>query len=260
MDIKKQVASIQQSAISDPRFKHNEEVEITPEAVKAVEMIFNSMLPHFPAWRQTCPTDEDLGRLKAAWTKAIIRYSRKTGRKPNFKAGLLACEESETDWLPSVGKFLKLCEQSNDLMQFAERALKLFNSGQKQIDNVGRMVTGNHGFDLKQMKAADTNKRFIELYLGYAENTPIEALESHLLTETVQLSDQQRKEAEKRAEMARNEFLGKFSGLIADKPEEKTKKQVKTGIQSVKPATSYKSPAQLEKEKKRQLKAIGRKL
>ncbi len=258
MDIQNEIAKIQNSAVNDPRFKKNEEVVITPEAVHAVEAIFASMLPHFPAWRQTCPTDEDLGRLKAAWTKAIIRHSRKTGKKPNFKAGVIACEESDSDWLPSVGKFLKWCEQEGDLTQHAQSALDLFNSAQKQIDSVGQMVVSKHAFDLKQMKAADTNKRFIELYLSYAENNAIEPLEAFALTETVQLSPEQKKDAEKRTEDAKNEFFSKFNQfreLNPEIPAETTEKAL--GIKQGSLKAHNKSKRELEEERERQLKAIG---
>lgn len=255
MDIRKQVKQIQDSAISDPRFKQNEEIQITPEAVNYVDKVFRSILPHFPAWRQTCPTDSDLGMMKAAWTKAIVRHSMKTGSLPNAKAGVTACEESDSDWLPSVGKFIKMCEQSNDLMPLAQRALDLFNSAQKQIDNVGKMVTGKHGFDLKNMKAAETGKRFIELYLSYAEDNPIESLEAFALPQSVQLSDEQLKEAEKRKQAAQNQFFKQFGSIKADKPVEQPKKEVK-GVQKGSLKTYSKTPKQLDEERKRQLDAI----
>ena len=260
MDIKKQIANIQQSAATNQRWKQDAEIEITDHALDGVDKLFKSILPHFPAWRQTCKTEEELGRLKLAWTKALIRNKVKTGKNLNLKAGILACEESDTDWLPSCGKFIKWCEQDDNCTAFAERAYKLFITGQKQIDTVGRMVTAGNSFELRQLKASECKKQFIELYLQFAENNAVEHLESHLLAEEVQLTTEQQKEAKKRAEAARNEFLGRFSCLIASKPDEKPIKQAKTGVQSVKKVTSYKSPAQLEKEKERQLKAIGRKL
>ena len=255
MNIQSEIEKIQNSAVNDPRFKKNEEVVITPEAVNYVEKLFNSLLPHFPAWRQSCPTDEDLGRLKSAWTKAIMRNFNKTGKKLNVKAGLLACEESDTDWLPSVGKFIKMCDQSNEVLPLAQRALDLFNSGQRQVDNVGKMVTAKHGFDLKQMKAAETGKRFIELYLSYAENNPIEQLDAFAITETVQLSPEQQKDADMRKQTAQNEFFAKFGCASVDKPVEQPKKQTK-GVSKGKIPTCNKSKKQMETERDRQLKAM----
>ena len=257
-EVQRRVAAIQKSAMTDPRFKQNQEVSVTSEDADYINKLFNSILPHFPAWRQTCPTDSDLQRLKMAWSKAFKRYIA-SGKKLNIKAGLIACEESDTDWLPSVGKFIKWCEQSNDLEQFAKRALDLFNSAQKQIDSVGKLVVSKHSFELKQMKASDTNKKFIELYLRYAENNAIEPLESNLLTETVQLSADQQKDADKRALEAQNQFLNQFSSLIEDKPETK-QVDCESGLKTGSTKVYSKTVSDKQKEKERQLKIARGKL
>jgi hypothetical protein len=261
MNIKQQVAKIQQSAISDPRFKQSEaEPEITDNALAGVNKLFNSILPHFPAWRQSCPTDDDLSRLKLVWTKSLMHHKQKTGKNLNLKAGITACEESETDWLPSVGKFISMCEQSTDLTECAKRALDLFNSAQKQIESVGQMVVSKHGFNLKKMKASDTNKYFVEYYLSYTQDYNIEPLESHLLTDGVQLSQEQQKDADKRSQAAQNSFLSKFSNLVGDKPEQTEVIREKTGITQGSLRVPQKTAIQLEDEKKRQLEMIKGKI
>jgi len=260
-EIQKQVANIQQSAQTDPRFKKSAEVEVTPEAKEYTNRIFKSLLPHFPAWRQSCPEKEDLGRLKNAWTKAIMRHELKVGKKLNVRAGLLACEESDTDWLPSVGKFIKMCDQSNELLPLAQRALDLFNSAQKQIDNIGQMVVSKHAFSLKQMKAAETNKQFIELYLSYAENNPIEGLEVFALTETVQLSPEAQKAKQGRTEDAKNEFFAKFNAYTEKNPNVPTEIVEKViGIKQGSLKSYNKSVKQLDEERQRQLDAIKGKM
>ena len=256
-EIQKHISNIQQSAQTDPRFKQYDEVTVTPEAKEYTNRIFKSLLPHFPAWRQSCPEPDDLGRLKNAWTKAIMRHELKTGKKLNVRAGLLACEESDTDWLWSVGKFIKMCDQSNDLLPLAQRALDLFNSAQKQVDSVGQMVVSKHAFNLKQMKAEQTSKQFIELYLKYAENNAIEPLEAFALTETVQLSPEQLKDKQKRTQAAQDEFFSKFNKFVEKNPgipAETVEKAI--GIKQGSLKTYNKSVKQLEEEKQRQLDAI----
>ena len=170
-----------------------------------------------------------------------------------------ARKSRSTTWFPSVGEFIDLCKGNDNKMEFAQRGLDLFNSGQKQIDSVGKMVTGKHGFDLKSMKATETNKRFIELYLMYAGNNEIQALESNLLTETVQLSKEQQNDADKRALDAQNQFLNQFSNLIDEKEEVKpinVKSGVKTGSLKVK----VKSAKEIEDSRQRQLAMIKGKL
>ena len=268
-EIQKQISKIQLSAQTDPRFKQSAEVEVTPEAKEYTNRVFKSLLPHFPAWRQSCPEPDDLGRLKNAWTKAIMRHELKTGKKLNVKAGLLACEESDTDWLPSVGKFIKMCDQSNTVLPMAQRALDLFNSGQKQIDSVGKMVTGKHGFDLKNMKAADTGIRFIELYLSYAESNAIEGLEAFALEDMTTTSyDEQKRTREREArsdeenkaldDAAQNDFLSKFNSFLTKDVDihKEPAKQAKTGVTIGKIKTGSKPTALEQKEKERQLAMI----
>ena len=256
MDIRKEVAKIQESAQIDPRFKkHEEDLEITDSALDGVNKLFNSILPHFPAWRQSCPTDDDLSRLKLIWTKALTRNKQSTGKNLNLKAGITACEESDTDWFPSVGKFIKWCEQENGLLEFAQRALSLFNAGQKQTDNIGQMIMAKHKFDLKKMKASDSDKRFIELYLYFAENNPIKPLEAFALTETVQLSPEAQKAKQKRTQDAQDAFLKQFAGIKSDKPTEKPKKKA-VGVQKGSLKEFAKSSKSEHEEKQRQLDAI----
>jgi len=261
IDIHSQVKSIQDSLAVDPRFKKfQEDMPITDNALEGVNKLFNSILPHFPAWRQSCPTDDDLSRLKLVWTKSLMRQKQKTGKNINMKAGITACEESDSDWLPSVGKFIKMCEQGNDLLVLAERALDLFNNAQKQIDSVGQMVVAKHKFDLKAAKASDTNKRFIELYLRYSADNDIQPLEAFAIAETVQLSEEQKKDADNRCAIAQNEFLKSMHGLVG-KSEPKTEFKTKSvGIQKGKIYTQSKTPKQLEDEKQRQLQMIKDKL
>ena len=259
MDIRKEVAKIQESAKIDPRFKkYEEDLEITDSALEGVNKLFNSILPHFPAWRQSCPTDDDLSRLKLVWTKALMRNKQSTGKNLNLKAGITACEESDTDWLPSVGKFIKWCEQENGLLEFAQRALDLFNSAQKQVDSIGQMVVSKHSFNLKQMKAEQTSRQFIELYLKYAENNAIEPLEAFALAETVKLSPEQLKDKQKRTQTAQNECLNHLHGLFGKsepKPVEQPKKQSE-GVAKGSLRVPTKSVKQLDEEKQRQLDAI----
>lgn len=259
INVKNELAKIQRSAQTDPRFKHHEEIVITKEAESHVARLFNSMLPNFPAWRQTCPDAESLGRMKLAYTKAIMRHEQSTGKELNIKAGLLACEKSDSDWMPSAGKFIKWCEQSNDLLPLAQRAFKIFSAptwNQKQTCNIGQMVVVSHGFKLKNMKASECEKTFIELYLKYAEDNPIQHLDAFAITEVVQLSQEQQKDAKKRADKARELCVSSLLGGVSHKPKDKPAK-VKAGISKGRIATTNKSQKQMEAERDKQLKAMG---
>ena len=64
-----------------------------------------------------------------------------------------ARKSSAVTYFPTLGEFIDACKGNNNSLELAKRGLDLFNSGQKQIDNVGQMVVSKHGFDLKKMKA-----------------------------------------------------------------------------------------------------------
>lgn len=162
-------------------------------------------------------------------------------------------------WFPSIGEFIDACLGSDDALPMAQKALDLFNSGQKQIETVGREVVKKHGFDLKLMKAADSNKKFIELYLMIAADNPIEPLESHLLTESVQLTKEQQKDAENRAAVARDSFLNQFSSLITEKPKKEVK-QSQAGLKTESLKVRHKSQKEIDESRRLQLQQIKGKL
>jgi hypothetical protein len=264
-EIQKQVHNIQQSAQTDPRFKQHDEVTVTPEAKEFTNRVFRSLLPHFPAWRQSCPEPEDLGRMKNAWTKAIMRHEIKTATSLNIKAGLLACEQSTSDWLPSVGKFIELCVAGDnfvdpeEIKEFAQRALVLFNANESQIDNVGLIVSEKAEFRLKTKGSPDSNTRFIELYCKIALDKTVKLLPSNLLTQTVQLSPEQEKDKQKRAEVGRNEFMSSMCKQLGKhKPKQvvvDTFNPLK-GISKGSTGRKAKTPKQLDDERARQLDMI----
>ena len=170
-----------------------------------------------------------------------------------------------TTWFPSIGGFVDLCVGSEDKQALAERAYNLFIKRESQIDTVGKMVTAGHAFDLRKMEASKSKKAFIELYLEFAQNNPIEPLEAFALTDGVQLTKEQQKDRENRTEGAKNEFFDKFNAFTVKNPsipaEAVTKALEEThGIKQGSLKQYAKTPKQLEDEKKRQLAAIANKL
>jgi hypothetical protein len=194
--------------------------------------------------------------MKLAYTKAILRHEQTTGVALDIQAGLLACEKSDSDWMPSAGKFIRWCEKLNDLLPLAQRALELFNSRQRQIDSIGKMVVSKHSFDLKRMEASKTEKRFIELYLQFASNNPVEPLESFLLTETVPLNKEAVKDAKNCADKAREACVSSLLGATSQKKKCKPDKVTSPGVKQGSLKTYSKTPKQREAEKQRQLKMI----
>lgn len=163
-----------------------------------------------------------------------------------------------TTWFPTISEFIAACLGSDDAQEYAERALNLFNAGQEQVDSVGKVIAGRHKFKLHQLKEKESNKLFIELYLALAKETEIKMLDAFAITETVQLSPEQQKDADDRKLSAQNECMDQLHGLFGKpKPKEVVIESTKSvGIQQGSLKTYTKSVKQLEAEKQRQLDMI----
>jgi len=168
-----------------------------------------------------------------------------------------------TTWFPSIGEFVDACLGSDNKLEAAERAYRIFSNPkwkEKQTCNVGQMVVSGYSFELRQLKSAECKKRFIELYLEFAADNEIELLDAFALTETVQLTPEQQKGAEKRKQDAQKEHLAKLNSMFGgipkkDKPKAKVK-VAKHGVVTGKIKTAHKSQAACDKERERQLKLI----
>jgi hypothetical protein len=256
---KKQVAAIQASAHTFKQSAKPIQDNTHPRVISVIDKLF-LQLKAITAVGNAFKTPQEEHIVKQEW---ILAFAEEGIRGQDVidvgveMVRIKARKSRGTTWFPSIGEFIDMCLGSDNKIEFAERAYNLFIKREQQIDTVGRMVTASHSFELRQMKAADCKKGFIELYLKYAENNPIEQLEAFALTETVQLSPEQQKEADKRAQAAQSEFLAKFSGIAAEKPKEPVKK-VKPGLKAGKiQGETRQSLAAAEKERERQLRKAG---
>lgn len=163
-----------------------------------------------------------------------------------------------TAWFPSIGEFISMCLGSENKLEYAARAYDLFINQERQIDNVGQIVIGRHGFELKTMKAAGCKKHFELYYLKYAESNKITTLDAFSLTDGVSLSPEQEKAAQARTLAARDEFLASVGQLIGKPVIEPIKISTKKAeLTTGKIKTSFKSQRQMSDERDRQLAAVN---
>jgi len=80
------------------------------EAAKIVNTLFDELKSIFPAWRQAWPNDAAEARAKRTWVKGFMRAGVTTIEQLRY--GIEACRLMDTDFAPSVGKFVKLCVPS----------------------------------------------------------------------------------------------------------------------------------------------------
>ncbi|HHY0466054.1 TPA: replication protein P [Vibrio parahaemolyticus] len=83
---------------------------VSDETRKFVNQIFTELQAAFPAWRQTFPDDKSLATAKVTWMKALVESG--TTEQTQIAQGLRIARQSESDFFPSVGKFISWCQTS----------------------------------------------------------------------------------------------------------------------------------------------------
>lgn len=87
---------------------------LSPGTADVVNALFKELQAIFPAWKQAWPTDVALSAAKRSWIKAFIVAEINTLEQIRF--GIERCRALGTDFAPSVGKFIKLCLPTPEML------------------------------------------------------------------------------------------------------------------------------------------------
>ncbi|MDD1135384.1 replication protein P [Pseudomonas shahriarae] len=87
---------------------------LPPGTADVVNALFKELQAIFPAWKQAWPTDTALAAAKRSWIKAFIVAEINTLEQIRF--GIERCRSLGTDFAPSVGKFIKLCLPTPEML------------------------------------------------------------------------------------------------------------------------------------------------
>ena len=96
--------------------EHKESIVIDDFAKSIIDRVFNNLAIIFPAWKHNWksddPNDPDkvLRSAKREWTKAFVENNISTMEQISY--GFAKARKSETDFLPSCGKFISWCSPS----------------------------------------------------------------------------------------------------------------------------------------------------
>lgn len=83
---------------------------LNDEAARHVNDIFRALQAAFPAWRSAFPDDASLRAAKASWVKGLIEAG--ITDMHCIARGVRRARQSESDFFPSVGKFIGWCQLS----------------------------------------------------------------------------------------------------------------------------------------------------
>ena len=81
---------------------------INEDAKRLVDMVFQQLAAIFPAWGVAWKTPEALNAAKKEWVKGFVENQILTTDQLRF--GFRKARAANSDFLPSVGKFVKWCE------------------------------------------------------------------------------------------------------------------------------------------------------
>lgn len=96
---------------------------LPPGTVEVVNALFKELQAIFPAWKQAWPTDDALNSAKRSWTKAFIVAG--INQIEQIRFGIERCRALGTDFIPSVGKFVALCQPTPEMLGIPTHAKAL---------------------------------------------------------------------------------------------------------------------------------------
>ena len=98
------------SPIATKKQFNDDDVVIDEFAKNIINKVFDQLAVIFPAWKHAWPTDKELSSAKMEWTKAFNENGINTLEQVKF--GFMKARRSESDFLPSCGKFISWCSPS----------------------------------------------------------------------------------------------------------------------------------------------------
>lgn len=158
---KSQVAKIQQSAKTD-RWKHEEPViQITKAQAESTDRIITTLQAVFPGWRASMKSNSEIVNIKRIWAEEIIKTKHTTGNWPNIANGIEVAKKSESDFFPSIGKFLSWCEQ-DDSENGPQAMLRRFNRGGEALTYIEQVTRSRCGYKAKRMPQEKGDALFLK--------------------------------------------------------------------------------------------------
>ncbi|MGD1502670.1 replication protein P [Vibrio harveyi] len=84
--------------------------KVTKETVEYVNYIFREIQAASPAWKLTFPDEASLSAAKRAWLRALVE--ERMTNPAQIEQGLRMARKDDSDFFPSVGKFIAWCQTS----------------------------------------------------------------------------------------------------------------------------------------------------
>lgn len=160
---KAQVAKIQQSAKTDRWKAEKQKVVITDRAKEKMNGLFETLEAIFPAWRVSMKSDAAISNVKLLWTEEFIQHKLDTGENLNIEQGIRLAKASESDFFPSIGKFISWCHEDGGLTGENE-ALDRFNDAKPPLTYIEQVTRSRCGYKAKRMPQEKGDRLFLKTF------------------------------------------------------------------------------------------------
>lgn len=173
-DAKTQVEKIVKSAQTNERWKHEKKkVVISDRAKEKMNELFSTLEAIFPAWRVSMKSERAISNVKLLWTEEFIQHKIDTGENLNIEQGIRLAKASESDFFPSIGKFISWCKQDGGLTGENE-ALERFNNAQDPMTYIEKVTRSRCGYKAKRMNQEKGDRLFLKTFREVKRSTNIQ--------------------------------------------------------------------------------------
>lgn len=159
-DFKKEMLStIQKGSLQTEYNQHQLQGGITDNAKILVDKVFDQLGSIFPAWKQAWPDNDSMSKAKREWVKSFVENG--VNSVDHLREGFRMARSSNSDFLPSPGKFSKWCVQSDFDV---DGAYMRFVKREKPENEVEQITRGEIGFNCRAASDKDAKKIFERQY------------------------------------------------------------------------------------------------
>ena len=154
-------------------------------AKNIIDKVFEQLEVIFPAWKQAWGSEEVKAKAKMEWTRAFVENDIKTIEQ--IKYGFKRARQSNSDFLPSCGKFISWCQPSAEDLGYPSEHEAMKEC--IQYRNARKLIHSNHvpvrPFIMELVKRVDwwainnastseqvkkSQKHFKDVYMDMIEN------------------------------------------------------------------------------------------
>lgn len=158
-DFKNQMQAVIKKGQMQQVKQNHQQAPIDDSAKRLVDKVFEQLKSIFPAWQYAWKDAKAIDAAKIEWTKAFMESNVRS--VDQLKEGFKHARASESDFLPSSGKFIQWCNKS---LCDAYPAYLRFVNRQEPINEVEKMTRGEIGYNCRSLSSEKAERLWSKHY------------------------------------------------------------------------------------------------